>query len=268
MRGQPGDNPIADIPNGEFLAIWGAYMGRIGAIPEYVTRFEAAYPGTSFQDMSFAHVGNAIGAFEATAFLSTGSPFAQFVAGDDGALTPQQIQGGIDYFDAGCGTCHGGPMLSDARHHNTATAQIGPGTRGGIGNLDDFGRVLVTGHPDDRFAFRSPSLHNVELTGPWGHAGQFNDLRVYIEHYIDPEQALRDWTAVDNVDDPALHGTQVDNIELVLRNLSPGVSGGVPAHLIGDDMMAFMGALTDPAMTDLTPLIPASVPSGLAAGGN
>ncbi|MCB9672955.1 MAG: cytochrome-c peroxidase, partial [Alphaproteobacteria bacterium] len=267
MRGQPGENPIADIRAGEFTQIWNAYMTRIGNIPQYVTMFEAAYPGTSFQDMSMAHVGNAIGAFESQAFLSTGSPFHRFVAGDDDAMTEEQIDGALDYFAAGCGTCHGGPMLSDADFHNTGVPQIGTGTRGGVDNRDDFGRILVTGHPRDRYAFRSPSLHNVELTGPWGHAGQFGDLRVYIEHYIDIEGSLRAWRPEDNVIDPSLWNTQYDNFDNMLENLSPGVVSGVPAHLVSDEMMVFMGALTDPAMLDLTHLVPASVPSGLPVGG-
>lgn len=267
MRGPLGTSELGDIPDGQFTAIWTGLMDRLGAIPAYVTLFEAAYPGTDFEDMTFAHAGNAIGGFEAQGFLTLNSPFQRFVAGDDSALTAQEIQGGLDYFAAGCGTCHGGPMLSDELHHNTGVPQIGTGTRGGPTNQDDFGFVLVSGSPKDRHAFRSPSLYNVELTGPWGHAGQFGDLRVYIEHYIDPETALRHWDPVTNVIDPALQGTQYDNIDAVLETLSPGVAGGVPAHLVSDDMMVFMGSLTDPAALDLTHLVPASVPSGLPPGG-
>ncbi|MCB9679756.1 MAG: hypothetical protein H6737_31915 [Alphaproteobacteria bacterium] len=267
MRGQLGQSELGDIPDMQFTLIWNALMARLGDIPEYVTMFEAAYPGTDFEDMNFAHAGNAIGAFEAQSFYFMGSPFMQFVAGDDSAMTAEQIEGAIDYFDAGCGNCHGGPMLSDARHHNTGVPQIGTGTRGGPTNNDDFGFVLTSGSPRDRYAFRSPSLHNVELTGPWGHAGQFGDLRTYAEHYIDIEDALRTWDPYDQVIDPALRNTQYDNIDEVLSTLSPGVAGGVPAHLISDEMMVFFGALTDPAAEDLSAFVPATVPSGLPPGG-
>lgn len=268
MRGQPGDSELGDLPDGDFTAIWAGLMARLGAIPQYVTMFEAAYPGTDFDDMTFAHAGNAIGAFEAEGFQSLGSPLQRFINGDDSALSRDEVRGGLDFFAAGCGTCHGGPMLSDAKHHNTGVPQIGPGTRGGPTDQDDFGFVLVSGSPKDRYAFRSPSLWNVELTGPWGHSGQFDDLLVYTEHYIDPAAALRAYDPTTNISNPALHGTQYDNIDAVLDVLSPLVAGGVPAHRVSPDMMSFMGSMTDPSALDLTHLVPPSVPSGLSVGGN
>ncbi len=62
-------------------------MERLGAIPEYRQMFEAAYPGTQFAHMTFAHASNAIAGFLIDQFAFNDSPWDRFLAGDDDALT-------------------------------------------------------------------------------------------------------------------------------------------------------------------------------------
>ncbi|MFY0536216.1 cytochrome c peroxidase [Nannocystis pusilla] len=112
MLGFPGDNdftdecPQDDPPFGLVLCAWGKMMERLGAIPEYVEMFEAAYPGVDFEDMHFAYAGNAIAAYEFRAFFSDDTPWDRFVGrfdpttgavtpGDDDALTLQQLAGRV-----------------------------------------------------------------------------------------------------------------------------------------------------------------------------
>ena len=47
--------------------------------------FEAAYPGTSFEQMTFAHASNAIAGFLIDRFAFNNSPWDRFLAGNDGA---------------------------------------------------------------------------------------------------------------------------------------------------------------------------------------
>ena len=47
----------------------------------------------------------------------------------------------------------------------------------------DHGRERVTGDPADRGKFRTPSLRNVAVTGPYMHDGRFNSLEEVVEHY-------------------------------------------------------------------------------------
>ena len=56
-------NELAQIPDSNFTGIWSAVMARLGAIPEYRQLFEAAYPGTPFSSMTFAHASNAMAGF-------------------------------------------------------------------------------------------------------------------------------------------------------------------------------------------------------------
>src|SRR5262245_14172110 len=100
MRGMPGENPVGDVGDGynssggqeeNTLQVWGHLSERLLDLPGYVELLRSAYPGVAIQDFNFAHVGNAIAAFEAQAFARTDSPFERFVRGDDHALTSAQL---------------------------------------------------------------------------------------------------------------------------------------------------------------------------------
>jgi cytochrome c peroxidase len=262
MRGEPGENELADLSADDLTGIWAGLMHRLGAIPGYVSRFEAAYPGSDFDDMTFAHAANAIAAFEVAGFESRGSPFDRFVAGDDAALSLRELQGALAFFDSGCARCHRGPTLSDFAHHNTALAQLGPGVGDGPQGDDDFGRQGVTGDGQDRWAFRTTPLHNVELTGPYGHAGQLEGLDDIVRHYANPAQALRTYEVTDHVADASLHDTVLGNTEAIIDRIAPQLRG--PQNLRDPDgIVAFLTSMTDPEALDLSHLVPASVPSGL-----
>jgi enediyne biosynthesis protein E4 len=287
MRGQqftnaPHDNELGD--DLDFQGVWAALMARLGEIPEYVAMFEAAYPGTAFEDMTFAHAANAIAGFEVRAFEARGSAFQRFLEGEVDALSDSALRGARDFFEAGCAACHSGPMLTDERAHNTGLAQFGPGKGDGPFSNDDFGlagdRVpfelgRIPGGPETPnphckdgqnphglYAFRTAPLHNVALTGPWGHAGQFSDLRDFVAHYEDPEDALRnyDMEAQIHPSEWTLLHTRVENVEGILSCLSPYTQVTIPDI---DDMIAFLESLTDPGSLDLEWTIPDSVPSGL-----
>ncbi len=59
-------------------------------------------------------------------------------------------------------------------HGGQSYARIGNVTA--YPNLVDRGRVEVTGNPDDEMVFRVPSLRNVAVTPPYFHDGQVEDL--------------------------------------------------------------------------------------------
>src|SRR5262245_47136829 len=166
MRGFGTENELAAIPDGQFQAIWNALMARLGAIPEYRSMFEAAYPGTSFDNMTFAHAANAIGGFIVASFPANHSAWDEFLRGEDKALKMDELRG-AEVFMRTCVNCHGQANGSDQLFHNTALAQFGPGPRsggGGPSGKDDFGSERVTGDAGDRYKFRTPPQQNVQLT--------------------------------------------------------------------------------------------------------
>lgn len=259
MRGEVGENPIANAKNKAEL--WELLTQRVLAVPEYRARLTQAYPGQ--EDFNFGHIANALAAFEIDAFAQAQSPWQRYLNGDAHALSQAQIQGALTFFDSGCAECHSGPLFSDFKVHNTGLAPVGPGKGMGESGLEDWGRMNVTGAFEDKFRFRTAPLVNVELTGPYGHAGQFNTLREYLEHYQDPEKSFNTYDTCLRVHsyEPLLWFILAPSSEQILSTIDEKVLALKPFEI--DQILDFLGALTDPAAKDLSHIIPASVPSEL-----
>jgi cytochrome c peroxidase len=192
-------------------------------------------------------------------FAMTNTPWDEFLRGDDDALTIEQLRGARNFLSARCSICHGGDALTDVDFHNVALAQFGPGVRAG----DDFGRFDLTSLKHHSFAFRSTPLRNVELTAPYGHAGQFATLFDFIDHYSESDQKLQSY----DVSQVELHhrATLLDNFDDILATRDPLLDGVVfPVEVI-QEVTDFMSALTDPKAKNLPPqTIPNRVPSKLS----
>jgi cytochrome c peroxidase len=271
MRGEPGDrdgsgnlNELAQFGDSQYTQTWRALVLRLLAVPEYVARFNAAFPSTPSGQLGFQHAATAIAAFEKQVFTRTGSPFDRYLDRDDAALTTQQKQGALLFFGkARCSSCHNGPFLGGQSFANIGAPQVGPGT-GSAAPLD-FGVGEALGLESYRFAFRVAPLRNVELTAPYMHSGAYPTLEAVVHHYNDVPKALREYDVTQLA--PALrasyHGEEA-TISAILAtldsrfktplNLSEGEMG---------DLVAFLKSLTDPAAADLGSLVPARVPSGL-----
>lgn len=260
MRGTSG-NELAAIPDTDLPGIWAGLMKRLGAIGEYRGLFEAAYPGTRFDDMNFAHASNAIAGFMIDQFSFANSPWDQFLAGNDAALTQRQLAGAQTFLSLKCSICHNGATLSDDAFHDVAVAQVGPGEGNGASLKDDFGRMNVTGLPGDQYLFRTTPLRNVELTGPYGHDGSVVSLRAFVEHYSESDLKLLAYDPSQL--EPALRTTLLPNASAILAQRDPLLAGVVLTPDLVDRLMDYMGALTDDAAKNMSRSVPARVPSKL-----
>jgi cytochrome c peroxidase len=271
MRGFPGEvdvlgtpNELGEIIEEDFSAIWSSLMARLLAIPEYQALFAAAYPDVPPGQLGFQHAANAMAAFEIEAWTYLDSPWDRYLAGDDNALSGEAKRGALLFFgEAGCARCHVGNLLTDQETHNVGVPQLGPG-KDEEAPLD-IGRARVTHYPGDMFAFRTPPLRNVELTGPWMHNGAYATLEGAMRHMLDPRASLKNYDAgqLPPALQPAVHAEQA-TLDLVLSSLDSLASTPVElSETEFGDLMAFMQALTDPAALDLSSDIPSSVPSGL-----
>ncbi|HET7371737.1 MAG TPA: cytochrome c peroxidase [Gemmatimonadaceae bacterium] len=260
MRGAPGTD-LGNLADDDFTGIWAGLMKRLGAIPEYRALFEAAYPGTRFDNMTFAHAANAIGAFITDQFSFRNTPWDRFLNGDDGALTARQLVGAQTFLSLKCSICHNGAMLSDEQFHNVAVPQIGPGEGNGVSTHDDFGRMNVTGDPADLYRFRTSPLRNIELTGPYGHDGAFIALRDFVAHYSESDQSLTTYDPTQL--ELALRSTLQPTASAILANRDPLLDGVVLAPDVVDKLMDYLQALTDDAARDLSRSVPVRVPSKL-----
>jgi cytochrome c peroxidase len=260
MRSGSG-NELAAIADDDFQGIWAALMQRLGAIGEYRGLFQAAYPGTKFEDMTFAHASNAIGGFLVSTYSFTDTPWDRFLAGSDRALTMRQLEGAQTFLTLKCSECHTGATFSDEKFHNVAVAQLGPGEGNGVDGRDDFGRMNVTGLEEDRYRFRTTPLRNVELTGPYGHDGAIGSLRAFVEHYSESDAKLLAFDPT-TLEAP-LRPSVLANAGDILQRRDTLLDGVVLSPELVDELMDYMSALTDAAARDLSRSVPVRVPSGL-----
>ncbi len=309
MAGQKGENPIADARSLNKVAgptgVWSLLEARLKANGGYVRLFQAAYPDRveGADDVTIVLAANAIAAFQTKAFRADDSAFDQFLRTGTGLAPDAQKGLALFYGKARCATCHSGKFQSDHEFHAIAMPQIGPGKGDGTDGaywretglkafLEDFGRGRVTARSEDNYKFRTPSLRNVALTGPWGHAGAYRTLEDVVRHHLDPVASLHRYEPPQDlllpiglVIETRANGPQlIDRIldgqrlqgflardQFVMRN--DALRGRIAAAnelrpiALSDDevsaLIAFLHALTDPASQDLTHLVPDRVPSGL-----
>ena len=270
MRGNPEDeeifgarNELGEFGDEDYPQIWAALTERLVAIPGYVELFAAAYPEVAVDELGFQHAANALAAYQATAFDLTDSPWNRYLGGDTDALDDAASRGAALFLgEAGCATCHVPPLLTDQAFHSLAVPQIGPGKDEEA--PEDLGRGRETEEASDRYAFRTPSLLNVEVSGPWMHDGAFSSLEAVIRHHMDPVASYESYSVGQAVGPSLQFVDRARYREPLLASVSPALDV-VPS--LSDEqiehLVAFLAALTDPAAHNMDGLVPDDVPSGL-----
>jgi len=142
-----------------------AVLVVLKSIPGYAPLFAAAFPEDE-DPITYDNMARAIGAFERT--LMTPSPFDAFIAGNDGALSDEQLAGLETFLSAGCITCHQGAAIGGGLYQKLGVVKAYP--------TEDAGREAITGEEADRHVFKVPSLRNIAETSPYLHDGSIADL--------------------------------------------------------------------------------------------
>ena len=196
------------------------------------------------------------------------------MSGSDSAISESAKRGGIMFFSsveqggANCSSCHSGDFFTDEDFHVLATPQIGRG-KGNANTLvdtDDFGRYRETGDSNDLYKFRTPTLLNVEETGPWGHAGAYTTLEAMVRHMLNPGTAIASYD-YSQLEASVQTADMLTNTHFALEQLALNRSNQVESvhHNVAyteddvDDLVEFLKALTDPSVQNrdcLAPWIP------------
>ncbi len=247
---------------------WDIIARRVADIPAYAQMFRDVYPHVQGpDDIAFTDISNAIAVFMEDEWRSDNAPFDAVLRGQ--ADLPPLAASGMDLFygRGGCSDCHSGPLLTDQDYHAMGAPQIGPGKKARFETLArDEGRAEVTGLPEDMFAFRTPSLRNVALTAPYGHAGSHADLAAFVADHADPVAALARYDAGQavlpalDVEDDSIMSDPAEVAAIAAAVTTP------PVVLSPDDvtaLVAFLDSLTDPAAVKGRLGVPDAVPSGL-----
>ena len=272
MAGHYSENEISEAVRRGTLTgkggAWDLISKRVQAIPEYSDFFTDTYDHIkTAQDIKFTDISNAVAAFMEFEWRSDTSPFDDFLQGRFDLSISQEKGMELFYGKANCSSCHAGALFTDHQFHATGQPQVGPGKAARFqSHSRDLGRFRVTGNVKDKYAFRTPSLRNVELTGPWGHAGAYNKLEAFLSAHIDPYLALanydksnvtltkydtNDWKIMDDASEVK---AIADSITIKPVMISEGEV---------TDLLAFLGTLTDTKAQKGRLGIPESVPSGL-----
>lgn len=217
MAGQAGENEIANAAAAGNLSgaggVWDLLAKRLRDEEwNYVNWFVEAFEDViEASDITFVHAANAIAAFEAFSWPADRNRFDEYLLGDPQALSSREKSGmELFYGKANCVSCHSGSLYSDFDFYAIAMPQVGPGKGVGAGWHEDFGREGVTGELSDRYKFRTPTLRNVALTAPYGHAGPYDTLEEVVRHHIDPEGSLRNYNRANFV---VPHRADLDKID-------------------------------------------------------
>lgn len=189
---------------------------------EYSSLFAKAYPNEPVGEVTLA---KALASFERTV-VSRNSPFDQWVQGDAKALTPEQVRGFKVFMDpkkGNCEVCHSSPNFTDDGFHNLGLASWGD-------ENPDVGRYSQRPLNMMKGAFKTPTIRDITLSGPYFHDGSASTLKKVVEHYVAGG--------------------------IVKTNISPNFIAADLTESEVQDMVAFMQALTTEQEPFVLPILP------------
>jgi cytochrome c peroxidase len=136
------------------------------SIPGYVAEFKDVY---GKEKIGIDQITDAIAEFERT-LVTPNARFDKWLQGDKKALSKDELAGYQLFKDSGCISCHYGEAMGGTSFQK-------------MGVMEEYnskspteGRKAVTGKDEDRFAFKVPTLRNVEMTYPYFHDGEAETL--------------------------------------------------------------------------------------------
>lgn len=132
-------------------------------------------------------------------------------------LTDEELNGFDIFFTekGDCFHCHGGILFTDNSFHNNA-----------LDASPEPARSAITSDPADVGKFKSPTLRNIELTGPYMHDGRYETLEEVVDFY---SEGLKTSETVD----PLMKSLHLGGKHLTAQEKS--------------DLIAFLKSLTDTA---------------------
>lgn len=196
LAGQAGGPPLNPIEMG--MPDKASVVARLQENAEYVSSFKALFGDEIFADDAAAYkaMTQSIAAFESTdLFAPFDSKYDRFLRGEV-KLTNQEELGRVLFFSqqfTNCNQCHqlrSSPIAADETFSNYEYHNIGtpknPALKGLLGPTGVDGGLIQNPDVVDAQAsgrFKTPTLRNVAVTGPYMHNSVFEDLRTVVLFY-------------------------------------------------------------------------------------
>ncbi|MCE3227844.1 MAG: cytochrome-c peroxidase [Bacteroidetes bacterium] len=145
-------------------------------------RYKTAFNNVYGKDPSRDLISSALAAFERTLETSK-SPFDKYMKGEDTTLFSESAKRGLDIFNnkGKCFDCHFGTDFTGNDQFRNIGLYNGK-------ELNDKGRILISGKAKDLGAFKTPGLRNIAQTAPYMHNGMFKTLSEVIDYYDEPDK--------------------------------------------------------------------------------
>ena len=164
----PIANPI-EMGNTHEMAV-ATVIGVEGYRPLFTAAFGDA-------EVTMDRIAKAIATYERVV-VSGNAPYDKYMAGDKTAMSAAAIRG-LAIFESNekgrCALCHRGANFTGEDYK-----KLGVGLESAS---PDPGRFNVTMKESDRGAFKTPSLRNIALTGPYMHDGSVSTLEEVVDYY-------------------------------------------------------------------------------------
>ena len=154
----------------EMGASWPEVITRLNGDDTYRAEFATLYKG----GISRETIKDAIATFERS-LITPNARFDRFLRGEKNAIDGEEYAGYQLFKNLGCISCHQGMNVGGNMYEKLGLVENYFEHRGGVRKVD-LGRFNLTGHEENRYEFRVPSLRNVALTAPYFHDASADTL--------------------------------------------------------------------------------------------
>ena len=247
---------------------YGEGKGELKDTNYWLTKFRKALDkpaGTADELITEQNIAMLLGEYENSQVFDN-TPWKEYIEGTNGALSGDEKIGALLFFNsieeggANCASCHKGDFFSDEQFHNIAMLQMGRGKGDGLDKIEDFGRFRVTGNEQDKYLFRTPTLLNVEVTGPWGHDGGYTTLENMVKHHLNAKEAINsyDETQLSQEGIQNLNSMEENTLKALAKLEKDRESKDVVLRDVNlsdvevKQLVSFLKTLTDPCVKDET----------------
>jgi len=162
-------HPVEDVI--EMGEQWDNVINKLERHPRYPALFARAFG--DHLPIGKELVAQAIAQFERT-LISADSRYDRWLRGELELTVEERAGFNLFFTEQGdCFHCHVDPLFTDNEFHNNGLDMAPP----------DSGLAALSGRRSDIGKFKTPSLRNIEYTGPYMHDGRFDTLEEVVEHY-------------------------------------------------------------------------------------
>jgi cytochrome c peroxidase len=158
-----------------------AWKGQLGADPAAIASklnandvYNAEFHRAFKEGATAENIPKALAAF-LRALKNGNAAWDKYEAGEKKAVSADAVKGFEVFKKAGCINCHVPPHFTDFDFHNVGVGSDKPEAE------RDPGRKDATKAEADFGKFKTPTLRNIALTGPYFHDGSGKDLEAAIE---------------------------------------------------------------------------------------